>query len=185
MDIKIVQVLKSDLSEVVSLQNKLSAGHDCPTGGYRERHYKKILKRGGLIFKAVDHDRIVGAMAIVHSASIPSDDKYDSLLRRAVKKDFLLVKQLFVDSEYGRRGIASRFYALLNRLNVNGQPIIASIVKYPQDNAGRNFHRKSGFHEFLKFTPIPERGSKIRLLSAWIYPATTSEKWQDDVRDDC
>lgn len=185
--IEISKVEYHDLVQIVVLQNRLILSDTVPedgflVSGYRERDYKKFLKRGEILCKAVDGDRIVGAMVVLRSTSIVPEDVNNSLLKYTVNKDFLLVKQVFVAPEYGRCGIAGRFYTLLSRLNVNGLPIVAVVVRDPPNVASRNFHSKMGFTEYLEFLPSPDKDGIVRLRSAYILPARKSADFHADVR---
>ena len=168
----IIRADRDDAAQIAQLQQQLLLAQGADTSGgflvsdYTKRDYIRFCDRGDYVFKAVDDNRIVGVLVALRSRGITPEDKTNSLLKYVLNKEFVVVKQVFVDPAYARQGLGTRFYNLLSHFLVEGEPVLAVIVKDPPNTASFDFHTRNGFSEFLEFLPDADKDGTVRRRSA-------------------
>jgi predicted GNAT superfamily acetyltransferase len=187
MDIS--KVVPSDIPEIAALQNRLLlGGRGVKTGGgflvsgYSEDDYRRFAEMYEYFFKATVNGKIAGVLMAFESGNIPPEDKNNSLLKYAVKKDFVLIKQIFVSPDAANTGVATRLYKHLFSLIPPARPAVTVVVTEPFNRISCEFHKRRGFSEFLAFVPEPDRDGKTRRRSAWIRPSRDDDNFHDDIR---
>lgn len=104
------------------------------------------------------------------SEHIAPGDANNMLIHSAVIGEFVLVKQIFIDPEAAGKGAARALYGRLFADAGEQLPFVCAIVLEPFNRRSCEFHRRMGFVEFLRFTPVPDRDGAVRRRTAWIRP---------------
>ena len=186
---EISKVVLADIPEITTLQNELlldkrgaKAGDGFLVSGYSEEDYRRFVDIYEYFFKMTDNGKITGVLMAYESTNIPPEDKNNSLLKYVVKKDFVLIKQIFVSPDAANKGVATVLYKHLFSVIPRDRPAVAVVVTEPFNKISCEFHKRRGFSEFLNFIPEPDRDGKTRNRAAWIRPAYNDKDFLDDIR---
>ncbi|PKQ62015.1 hypothetical protein BZG02_13830 [Labilibaculum filiforme] len=173
--IQISPITIEDIPAIASLQSELllkntkNAEKGFLVSGYSNKEYEKFLACYDFFFKACINDKIVGCLMAFNSENILPDDETNLMLKFTAKKEFVLIKQVFVSRNYAKSGIAALLYQHLATLIKKDRAMLAVIVSEPLNVASCKFHKKMGFTEYLHFTPKADKDGKIRKRSTWIH----------------
>ncbi len=186
---EISKVVFDDIPEITALQDALlldrrgvKADNGFLVSGYSAEDYLRFAERYEYFFKLTENGKITGVLMAYESRNILPEDKNNSLLKYAVKKDFVLIKQIFVSPEAGNRGVATLLYKHLFTVIPRDRPAVAVVVLEPFNRISCEFHKRRGFSEFLTFVPEPDHDGIVRRRSAWIRPSYADENFNDDLR---
>ena len=172
--IEISKVSVADASQIVELQNELLLNdrRDYKDGflvsGFREEQYRDFAVRYEYFYKIVVHGELAGVLLAYESKHIEMDGKSNMLLKYALNKEFVLIKQVFVSPDFQRKGIASFLYDYLQDIIGGKKPLVAVVVLDPFNSGSSYFHQEKGFHEFLNFVPDADPDGVVRKRAAWI-----------------
>ncbi len=186
---EISKVVAADLQAIVALQNTLlldeygaNAGKGFLVSRFTTEDYGRFAGEYEYFFKATENGRIVGVLMAYESSAISPGDTTNSLLKYVLKKQFVLIKQIFVSPDMSNKGVATMLYKHLFSVIPDDRPAIAVVVMEPFNKISCEFHKRRGFSEFLTFTPDADRDGKTRKRSAWIRPARDDANFYDDLR---
>ncbi len=166
--IEISKVSVADASQIVELQNELLLNdrRDYKDGflvsGFREEQYRDFAVRYEYFYKIVVHGELAGVLLAYESKHIEMDEKSNMLLKYALNKEFVLIKQVFVSPDFQRKGIASFLYDYLQDIIGGKKPLVAVVVLDPFNSGSSYFHQEKGFHEFLNFVPDADPDGAVR-----------------------
>lgn len=186
--INISPVTMQDIPAIASLQSELllantkNAEEGFLVSGYSEKDYQKFLDCYDFFFKATIDDKIVGCLMAFNSESILPEDKTNLMLKFCAKKEFVLIKQVFVSRANGNKGIAALLYQHLGKQIKSDRAMLAVLVSEPLNVASCKFHQKMGFTEYLRFNPNADKDGKVRERSAWIHLPKSESLLADFVR---
>ena len=179
--IEISKVSVADASQIVELQNELLLNdrRDYKDGflvsGFREEQYRDFAVRYEYFYKIVVHGELAGVLLAYESKHIEMDEKSNMLLKYALNKEFVLIKQVFVSPDFQRKGIASFLYDYLQDIIGGKKPLVAVVVLDPFNSGSSYFHQEKGFHEFLNFVPDADPDGVVRKRAAWIKPSAEAK----------
>lgn len=186
---EISKVTPEDIPAITALQDELlldKRGRKAENGflvsGFSEEDYLRFTGIHEYFFKITEDGNLAGVLMAYESTNIPPEDKNNSLLRYVLRKDFVLIKQIFVSPSFGNRGIATKLYKHLFAMISPDKPAVAVVVIEPFNKLSCEFHKRRGFYEFLNFIPEPDHDDKVRKRSAWIRPAANDDDFLDDIR---
>jgi predicted GNAT superfamily acetyltransferase/lipid-A-disaccharide synthase-like uncharacterized protein len=163
-DIPAIASLQSDLL----LKNTKKAEKGFLVSAYSQEEYQKFLNCYDFFYKATLEGRIVGCLMAFNSENILPEDETNLMLKLGSKKEFVLIKQVFVSRDCGKKGIANSLYQHLEKQMESDRAMLAVIVSQPFNVASCRFHEKMGFREYLHFHPKADKDGKERERSAWI-----------------
>ena len=179
--IEISKVSVADASQIVELQNELLLNdrRDYKDGflvsGFREEQYRDFAVRYEYFYKIVVHGELAGVLLAYESKHIEMDEKSNMLLKYALNKEFVLIKQVFVSPDFQRKGIASFLYDYLQDIIGGKKPLVAVVVLDPFNSGSSYFHQEKRFHEFLNFVPDADPDGVVRKRAAWIKPSAEAK----------
>ena len=179
--IEISKVSVADASQIVELQNELLLNdrRDYKDGflvsGFREEQYRDFAVRYEYFYKIVVHGELAGVLLAYESKHIEMDEKSNMLLKYALNKEFVLIKQVFVSPDFQRKGIASFLYDYLQDIIGGKKPLVAVVVLDPFNSGSSYFHQEKRFHEFLNFVPDADPDGVVSKRAAWINPSAEAK----------
>lgn len=186
---EISKVVFADIPQIAALQDgwllsrrDIGSGDGFLVSSYSEEDYRRFVETYDYFFKLTENGKITGVLMAYKSEDILPQDKNNSLLKYVLKKDFVLIKQIFVSPDAGNRGVATRLYKHLFSIIPPDRPAVAVVVIEPFNRISFEFHRRRGFSEFLTFIPEPDPDGQTRKRSAWIHPSRRSCDFLDDIR---
>lgn len=177
-DIPAIALLQSDLL----LKNNENAEKGFLVSGYTEEEYYKFLDSYEFFYKATIDGKIAGCLMAFNSESILPEDETNQMLKQCAKEEFVLIKQVFVSRNHGRKGIADLLYNHLSKQIKSERALIAVIVSEPLNIPSIKFHEKMGFQEYMWFYPKKDKDGKVRKRSAWICLPKNGSLLLDHVR---
>ena len=140
-----------------------------------EEQYRDFAVRYEYFYKIVVHGELAGVLLAYESKHIEMDEKSNMLLKYALNKEFVLIKQVFVSPDFQRKGIASFLYDYLQDVIGGKKPLVAVVVLDPFNSGSSYFHQEKGFHEFLNFVPDADPDGVVRKRAAWIKPSAEAK----------
>lgn len=177
-DIPAIASLQSDLL----LKNTKKAEKGFLVSAYNKEDYEKFLNCYDFFYKASIDDKVVGCLMAFNSENILPDDETNLMLKFGTKKEFVLIKQIFVSRDCGKKGIANLLYQHLEKQIESHRAMLAVIVSEPFNVASCKFHQKMGFREYLHFHPKADKDGIERERSAWIRLPKDDSSLLDHVR---
>ena len=172
----------SDLQAELLLKNTNKPEKGFLVSGYTEEDYQNFIDHYDFFYKATIDDKIVGCIMAFNSENILEEDETNQMLKFCAKKEFVLIKQVFVSRKYAKNGIASLLYQHLAEQAQSDRALLAVIVAEPLNVASCKFHQKMNFIEYLRFTPKEDKDGMIRQRSAWIHLPHKESLLMDYVR---
>lgn len=186
--IDISPVSMQDIPAITSLQSDLLLNNinDSEKGflisAYTETEYQQFLSCYDYFYKATVNDKIVGCLMAFDSEDILPEDETNLMLKACAKKEFVLIKQVFVSRDCGESGVATLLYQHLGKKIDSDRAMLAVIVSDPLNIASCRFHKRVGFTEYFQFTPKADKDGKVRNRSAWIKLPNSDSDLLDHVR---
>ena len=163
MDIEIRRAVYDDVERILEiarmlqLQGQREDRQGSTTGflvsGYDKRTYDEQVEQADHFYVACDPetDQPIGFMLAYSERLIGKGEEVNQQLKRLLSS-FVVIKQIAVDPNYGRRGVAGRLYDHVKaRLGGTGRTqLVAAVVNDPPNEVSARFHRKQGFSPMVE-----------------------------------
>ncbi len=141
----------AEASEIGSMEKRNEAGGFL-VSKFSENQYRTFITRADHFYVMADNERITGFLLAYSNGFIDSAWEVDAFINSTYPQPFVVIKQICIDKEFRRRGLAVRLYEHLIR-QVPGHALFAAVVLEPYNYASVRFHERFGFQIVREITP--------------------------------
>ena len=179
--IEIRNAMEKDLDRIVeiSARNTIDKVDDTAAGflvsGYTKKEYLHYLDTADHFYVATIDNEIVGVLLAFDQEKIRENEIVNNIIKYAVTRDFILIKQIFVDPKYKGCGVSAKLYEYLFETTPDTVSFAAVIVDKPFNFASVKFHQKMGFEKIMDVLPDEDYDGEVRERGVW-YKKSRSDR---------